>query len=110
MDCTPLNDLDLNTGPVAIFFGTEYTGLSDQAMKNCDEFLKIPLYGFTESLNISVSAAIIMNTIYSKLLKSDITWHLKPEEINNIKLEWLKNSIKRSDLLVKEYYKNIKHC
>jgi len=51
---TSLNDFQLNKGKSALFFGTEQTGLSSDVIENADEFLKIPMYGFTESFNISV--------------------------------------------------------
>jgi len=99
-----LKDFDLQNGPVAIFFGTEYTGLSNEVFNLCDDYLKIPLYGFTESLNISVSAAIILNHLYSKLITSNIKWKLKEEEKKEIKLKWLRSSIKSANLLEKEYF------
>lgn len=61
-DCL-LEDFDISK-PSALFFGTERDGLSEEILQKADGFLKIPMVGFTESLNISVSAAII---IHSKL-------------------------------------------
>ncbi|OFX59184.1 MAG: RNA methyltransferase, partial [Bacteroidetes bacterium GWA2_30_7] len=58
-----LNDFQLNKGKIALFFGTELTGLSSEVINNADEFLKIPMYGFTESFNISVSAGIILHDL-----------------------------------------------
>jgi tRNA (guanosine-2'-O-)-methyltransferase len=91
-DCL-LDDFDI-TKPSAIFFGTERDGLSDEIMKEADGFMKIPMAGFTESLNISVSAAIIIQSIMSRLHKSDLDWHLSEEEIITLRLAWTKNSIK----------------
>lgn len=70
-----LNDLDL-TKKTALLFGTELNGLSDDAIENADGFVKIPMYGFTESLNISVSAAICLFHLTEKLKRSDIQWQL----------------------------------
>ena len=64
------------------------------------------MYGFTESFNISVSAAIILYHITEKMRKSDIAWQLNEEEILDIKLTWLKNTIKSSDLIEKRLFKN----
>ena len=91
-DCD-LDDFDI-TKPSALFFGTERDGLSAEVLQNADGFLKIPMAGFTESLNISVSAAIIIQNLMSRLRKSDIPWQLSEEEILEKRMQWAKNSIK----------------
>jgi tRNA (guanosine-2'-O-)-methyltransferase len=73
-DCD-LDDFDISK-PSALFFGTERDGLSEEVLQNADGILKIPMAGFTESLNISVSAAIIIQNLMSRLHKSDIKWQL----------------------------------
>ena len=98
-----LENFDLNKGKVALFFGTELNGLSDLMIENADEYLKIPMYGFTESFNISVSAAIILHHLKGKLRKSEIDWKLKESEKDTIKLEWLKQTIKSSEMLINEF-------
>ena len=98
-----LEDFDLEKGKFALFFGAELPGLSDIVLDNADEFLKIPMYGFTESFNISVSAAITMHTLFNELINSDIAWQLTEDEKNNVLLEWLKKSVKSSDLLIERF-------
>jgi tRNA (guanosine-2'-O-)-methyltransferase len=100
-----LNDLKLDS-KIALVFGTEVNGLSDEAVKNADEFVKIPMYGFTESFNISVSAAIILHHLTEKLRKSEQNWKLSEEEIIEIKLNWVKNVVKSSDMIEKRLFKN----
>ena len=96
--------LELNiTEPTAIVFGTEKEGLSEYAKANVDELVRIPMYGFTESFNISVSAALIMQELVSKLKKSDIDWQLSPVEKQELKLEWYKRIVKRSDLHITNF-------
>lgn len=102
-DCL-LEDLNLSS-KIALLFGTELNGLSDMAIKHSDEFVKIPMVGFTESLNISVSAAICLHYLSGYLRKSDINWHLSEDKIIDIKLNWLRQSVKRSDLLEKKFLK-----
>lgn len=106
---TDLPDFDLNKGKVALFFGAEQHGLSDLMIDNADEYLKIPMYGFTESFNISVSAAIIIHALREKLNHSDINWQLSEQEKLEIKLEWLKLTIKSSDMLIKKFLSNKKN-
>lgn len=89
----------------ALLFGTELTGLSEDAINAADDYLKIPQYGFTESYNISVSVALILFTLTERLHNSDINWQLTPNELLDIKLEWAKRTIKRSDLIVEEFMK-----
>lgn len=105
---TELEHFDLRKGPVALLFGTELNGLTDEIKNEADEFLKIPMFGFTESLNISVSAAIILQYLTSQLHQSDINWKLNDQEKKEIKLAWLRKSIKNSSGIEKEFLtKNI---
>lgn len=101
-DCL-LDDFDISK-PSALFFGTERDGLSEEVLKNADGFLKIPMVGFTESLNISVSAAIIIQNLMSRLHKSTINWQLSEEEILVKRLEWAKNTIKDIKRIEERYY------
>ena len=98
-----LDDFDIGRGKAAFVFGTELRGLSDVAIENADEYVKIPMYGFTESFNISVSAAIILSQITSSLYKSDIEWLLSGQEKLDLKLKWLRESIKSSEQLERQF-------
>ena len=100
-----LHNFDLTKGKVALLFGTEQDGLSETALGNIDESLKINMYGFTESFNISVSAAIILHHLSEQLRKSDLDWRLTKKENVEIKLRWLKNTVKHSELLEKDFFR-----
>ena len=100
-----LYDFDI-TKKAAFFFGKENDGLSDVVMNAADGFLKIPMYGFTESLNISVSAAIILQHVVSKLRQSDVSWELSEEEKLLIELEWTKRTIKSAQEITERFYAN----
>lgn len=76
--------------PAAIFFGSEAKGLSKSIISAADDFIYIPTYGFTHSLNISVSAAIIIQDLMHRLRRSGIAWQLSIEERRKLQLEWLK--------------------
>ena len=99
-----LDDFDLDAGPVALLFGNEPDGLSETALNLADEHLVIPMVGFVESFNISVSAAIILHTLSGRLRSSRIAYHLSPEESNEILLQWLRKSIGRADALEREFH------
>lgn len=103
--CVSLENFDLRKGKAALVFGTELTGISDKIKKEADEFLKIPMYGFTESLNISVSAAIIMHHLTLRMkIETGIDWKLNDDERDRALLLWLRKTIKQSDLLEKKFY------
>lgn len=103
-DSITVDDFDV-TKPSAFFFGQEQKGLSDLVFDQADGMLHIPMVGFTESLNISVSAAIILQAVTSKLKRSDVQWQLTTEEIQKKKMDWLQKSIKSYDQIVARYYK-----
>jgi len=80
-----LEDFNLEKRKCALFFGTELTGLTENMLSHADEYLKIPVYGFTDSFNISVSAAIILHHLIIKLRKSNLAWNLSLDEKAEIK-------------------------
>jgi tRNA (guanosine-2'-O-)-methyltransferase len=87
----------------ALLFGTELAGLTPIALEMADDFIRIPMVGFTESLNISVSAAIFIQTLTGRLRESSVAWQLTGDEQSEILLSWLRNSIKHSDILIREF-------
>jgi tRNA (guanosine-2'-O-)-methyltransferase len=101
-DCL-LEDFDISK-PSALFFGTERDGLSKEVLQHADGFLKIPMVGFTESLNISVSAAIILQNLSSRLRRSAVQWQLSESEILEKRLSWAKNTIKDIKRIEARYY------
>lgn len=101
-DCE-LIDFDI-TKKSCFFFGRETEGLSQQVIDQADCFLKIPMVGFTESLNISVSAAIILQHVTALLRKSDINWQLTEEEIIEKRFDWIKKTVKDYDAIVERFH------
>ncbi|MBT8180600.1 MAG: RNA methyltransferase [Eudoraea sp.] len=101
-DATLLEDFKLED-KVALFFGTEKEGLSPEVLEQADTYLKIPMWGFSESLNISVSAAIILYNLTLQLKNSNLPWHLSEREIMEKRLEWTKKSIKSIDKIIERY-------
>lgn len=100
---TLLNDFDV-TKKACFFFGRETEGLSEEVNDKADCFLKIPMVGFTESLNISVSAAIILQHVTNKLKQTDINWQLTKEEMLEKRLDWCRKTIKSYDDIVERFY------
>lgn len=102
-DSCMLHEFDI-TKRSAIFFGTERDGLSQEVIDQADGYLKIPMVGFTESLNISVSAAIIIQDITNRLRQSNLNWQLTAEEILQKRLTWARNSIKDIKRIEERYF------
>jgi len=102
-DSQLLHEFDI-TKKAAFFFGKEKEGLSDTVLNQADGYLKIPMYGFTESLNISVSAAIILQSVVTKLKQSKVKWQLSEAEKDELLLDWTKKTIKSSDEIIERYY------
>jgi tRNA (guanosine-2'-O-)-methyltransferase len=100
-----LHEFDI-TKPAALFFGTERDGLSQEVLDQADGFLKIPMVGYTESLNISVSAAIIIQDITTRLRQSAINWHLTEDEILEKRLDWTRKTIKDIEFIERKYIEN----
>ena len=91
----------------AIVFGSEDEGISKEVIDQADGFLKIPIYGFTESYNLSVSAGIILNHCISYLKNNhEINWHLGDDEIIQKRIDWTVKSIKKGKEVLKHFHKN----
>jgi tRNA (guanosine-2'-O-)-methyltransferase len=101
-DSQTIYDLDL-TQPIALVFGTERRGISEEVVEMADEFVKVPMYGFTESFNISVSVAIVLNTLRQRLEQSDLNWKLSDEEQTLLKINWCSKILNGGDLLEKKF-------
>ncbi len=97
-----LDDYEIKS-PIALFFGTEKEGLSKTVLDEADEAIKIPMVGFTESLNISVAAAIILQNLSTKLRETNLPWQLSDEEKFEKRLDWTKKSIKHVAEIIERY-------
>lgn len=104
IDCN-LDDFDV-TKKSCFFFGRETEGLSKEVLNSADCFLKIPMVGFTESLNISVSAAIILQHVTSKLKATAIDWQLSDAEQLEKRLDWCRKTIKSYGDIEHRFYEN----
>lgn len=99
-----VDEIDVLENKLALVFGNELHGASAYALEHADAKVKIPMYGFTESLNISVSVAICLNTLLPKLRQTPSkNISLSEAEQNAIKLSWYRKIVKRSDILEREF-------
>ena len=88
--------------PIAVFFGTEMDGLSKDVLEEADYKVNIPMYGFTESFNISVSAAILLSSLRKRLEASEIEWKLNNDEQTKLKIKWCIQSLSRGEQIENE--------
>lgn len=97
---------------IALIFGTERTGISQAVQKQADFFITIPMYGFTESYNISVAAGICLYTLSQKIRSSgEIDWKLPQDKSNMITLAWLRRLVSGSGEIERRFLLEIrKNC
>ena len=98
---TMIGDLDISQ-PTALVFGTELTGLTQEAIDGADAYVKIPMYGFTESFNISVCAALSLFSLTERM-RSDTTlqWRLSDDDLLDLKLHWAMQAVKDGEKVIK---------
>ncbi|MGM0377437.1 MAG: TrmH family RNA methyltransferase [Bacteroidota bacterium] len=104
-DAVPFFDIDISQGPVALVLGGEKSGISAEAKEMADQFVTVPMYGFTESLNVSVAAAILLQHFTSEMRKNirgDL-WQLKEDEFDQLFLHWIRKTVKRVELLEQSF-------
>ena len=101
-NATMLSDYDLKE-PVALVFGTEAAGVSEEILDFADETLAIQMYGFTQSFNVSVAAAICVYELKQKLLRSNLDYKLSEEKLWEMKVRWAMNSIKSGEQILAKY-------
>ena len=97
-----LHQIPIDT-KMALVFGTENIGLTQFALENADKYLYIPMYGFTQSFNVSVSVALCLQDIITRLHASKIHWQLTEDEKLNLMLEWARKSVRGSEFLEKKF-------
>lgn len=101
-----IHELDLSS-PIALVLGTEWHGVSEEAIEASDELVSIPMYGFTESFNVSVSAALMLNVLRHRLSNEDFEWKLNHDEQTAVKINWCEKIVKEGPRVTKEFERRI---
>lgn len=102
-ECTP-ETFDVEKGKFVLVFGTEHEGVSREVVEAADEFLKIPMCGMIESLNVSASAAILIYILSERIRQSGENWNLSEQERAKILYKWMRMSVKDSDRILKRKF------
>jgi tRNA (guanosine-2'-O-)-methyltransferase len=102
----PIAELSLQQ-PLALCFGTEEEGLTEEVHAVADSYVHLPMYGFTQSFNISVTVALSLQALTRRLHNSDLNWRLSPQEQRQLKLKWLVNSVPRGEIVLREHARSL---
>lgn len=106
-DGVSIEEVDVFAGKMALVFGNELRGASAYSIAHGDQKVRIPMFGFTESLNVSVSVAISLNTILQRLRQSGTPMGLSEAEKDSIRLSWYRKIVRRSDVVEREFLRTI---
>ena len=98
-----IHDFDVTKGKFALLFGTEKFGLTPEAFDMADEYIRIPMYGFTESFNISVSVSLCLFHFTEKIRTDKVDWQLTENEHIDIYLQWYRNTVTNSEMIERKY-------
>lgn len=105
----PIDRINANE-KVALVFGNEHDGVSNEAINNADGLVHIPMLGFTESFNISVAASLFLHHLIQRVNKEKIPeFHLSDEEKKDLKLKWYKAIVKNSEIHEKVFLETLKN-
>ncbi|MEX1238990.1 MAG: RNA methyltransferase [Cyclobacteriaceae bacterium] len=102
-----VDELDVSAGKIALVFGNELRGASAYSLQQADAKVRIPMFGFTESLNVSVSVAICLKTILGKLRQSGASIGLSEEEKDLLRLKWFRKIVRRSEVVERAFLRTI---
>lgn len=102
--CTP-ETFDVTKGKFCLVFGTEHAGVSDEIIASADEYLRIPMCGMVESLNVSASAAILIYMLSQRIrLSEGLDWQIEPRAREKILLRWMMTAVKDSKQILERKY------
>ena len=102
-DCTP-ETFDVARGPFALVFGTEHAGISDGIVAAADEFLRIPMCGMVESLNVSASAAILIYMLSERVRLTVPGWRMPLASQAEVLERWMRRSVKDSEEILRRRF------
>lgn len=94
--------------PVALVFGTEWRGVSEEAREMADYAVSIPMVGFTESFNVSVSVALTLQALRHRLDESELDWKLSEADQTATKLNWCEGYMKNGSVVRKSLMERLK--
>lgn len=103
-----IDEVDISKGKIALIFGSEREGISKSAIEHADEFVHIPMVGFSESFNVSTTVAMCLKTLRDKMIHKNVSWQLSDVEQQSLLLHWAKLSVRSADDLLKLFHTQTK--
>jgi tRNA (guanosine-2'-O-)-methyltransferase len=79
---------------VVLCMGPEFGGISDELQDACDELVHVPMYGFTQSLNLAVTAGILLQYA-SQAMRAQGAGQLSQEEQDALILRWCRDDLQK---------------
>ncbi len=105
-DAVALRDFDVRKGPFALVLGNELHGITEEMDSLADEYIHIPMYGFTQSFNLSVAGALCIHHLRHELDQQAINWKLSPDEEVDVHLRWIINTLPNGDFMLKRMFQD----
>ena len=102
-DHTP-ETFDVAAGPFALVFGTEHAGISDEVIAAADEFLRIPMCGMVESLNVSASAAILIYMLSERVRLMVPGWRMDDAAQAEVLYRWMTTSVRDAAAILEKRF------
>lgn len=106
-DGISIDDLDVSE-PLAVIFGNEKVGVTPELFAHADQLVHIPMYGFVESFNLSVAAALCLRTLTAKLRQSEVDWRLTADEREELLVRWTRLSVPYVDQVERRFREQVR--
>ncbi len=103
-DAVALRDFDVTKGPFALVLGNELHGITPEMDEWADEYIHVPMVGFTQSLNLSVAGALCIHHLRHEMDQKGVDWKLTDAEVLDIHLQWIVNTLPNGDYMLKRMY------
>ncbi|MEE2757681.1 MAG: RNA methyltransferase [Myxococcota bacterium] len=104
-----ISDIDIER-PLLVLFGNERDGIRDETAAACDQVFRLPMYGFTESFNVTVSVAMTLSNLVTRrrdrLARDGEEGDLPEARKEYLLAKWYLSTVRRSDLIVERYVKS----
>lgn len=98
-EALPIGDLD-SSRPMALVFGNEHDGVSPEVRARCDGAFMIPMFGFSQSFNISVATALSLYHLIGERVKSNLSGDLTAEDFKKMKDRYYRLSVKSGERIL----------
>lgn len=93
-------DFDPSLAPFVLFLGQEKHGLAMEVAEAMETGVYVPMVGLTESLNVSVAAGMLLQSLMERMAREHFPYQVPEEEGDAILLTWLRRTVRSADLIL----------